>query len=128
MQERGGSLGSLHTGHSEDFIRPLDEPDNQQVIVLRPQGPGVTVETFANYLVSDASKAEHLAKARDEIYQSAIEINDQDEVLLAALHSTRSMDVGGKTQLNEAWDQTNARFQRIWAHKLLAGLDAEPAP
>jgi phenylpropionate dioxygenase-like ring-hydroxylating dioxygenase large terminal subunit len=106
----------------------LVEPDNQQVIVLRPQGPGVTVETFANYLVSDASQSEDLAKARDEIYREAIEVNDQDEVLLAALHRTRSMDVGSKTELNQAWDQTIARFQRIWADKLLAGLDAEPAP
>ena len=103
----------------------LVEPDCQQVIVLRPQVPGVTLETFANYLVSDASQSENLAKPRDEMQQSSLEINDQDAALLARLHLTRSMDVGGKTQLTQAWDQTNGRFQRIWARKLLAGLHAE---
>ena len=39
----------------------LVEPDCQQVIVLRPQSPGVTHETFANYLVSDASQTDDLA-------------------------------------------------------------------
>ncbi len=100
----------------------LVEPDNQQVIVLRPQSPGVTHETFANYLVSDASQTGDLAKMRDEYYRSAIEINDQDAALLASLQSTRSMDVGGETQLTQAWDQTVQRFQRIWARKLLTGL------
>jgi phenylpropionate dioxygenase-like ring-hydroxylating dioxygenase large terminal subunit len=100
----------------------LVEPDNQQVIVLRPQSPGVTHETFANYLVSDASQTEDLAKERDEIYRESIEINDQDAALLARLQLTRSMDVGGKTQLTQAWDQTNRRFQRLWARKLLDGL------
>ncbi|MCH7869169.1 MAG: aromatic ring-hydroxylating dioxygenase subunit alpha [Myxococcales bacterium] len=100
----------------------LVEPDNQQVIVLRPQSPGVTHETFANYLVSDASQTEDLAKVRDEMYRSAIEINDQDAVLLAGLQLTRSMDVGGETQLTQAWDRTNRRFQRLWARKLLAGV------
>ncbi len=95
------------------------------MIVLRPQAPGVTLETFANYLVSDASQSENLAKSRDELQQSALEINDQDAALLASLHLTRSMDVGGKTQLAQAWDRTNGRFQRIWARKLLADLDAE---
>ncbi len=30
------------------------------------------------------------------------------------------MDVGGKTQLNPAWDQAIRRFQRLWARKLLS--------
>jgi phenylpropionate dioxygenase-like ring-hydroxylating dioxygenase large terminal subunit len=100
----------------------LVEPDNQQVIVLRPQAPGVTHETFANYLVSDASGTERLAKARDEMYHAAIEINDQDAALLARLQPTRSMDVGGETRPAPAWDRACERFQRIWARKLLAGL------
>ncbi len=101
----------------------LVEPDNQQVIVLRPQAPGLTHETFANYLVSDASQTQDLAKARDEIYRSAIEINDQDAKLLARVQSTRSMDLGGSTQLTQAWDQTIGHFQRMWAVKLLVGLE-----
>ena len=100
----------------------LVEPDNQQVIVLRPQSAGITHETFANYLVSDASQTDDLAKQRDEIYQASIEINDQDAALLARLQLTRSMDVGGETVLTQAWDQTNRRFQRLWARKLLSGL------
>jgi phenylpropionate dioxygenase-like ring-hydroxylating dioxygenase large terminal subunit len=100
----------------------LVEPDFQQVIVLRPQSSGVTHETFANYLVSDASQEEDLAKERKESYRTSIEVNDQDAVLLAGLQLTRSMDVGGDTQLVEAWDRSNRRFQRLWARKLLAGL------
>jgi phenylpropionate dioxygenase-like ring-hydroxylating dioxygenase large terminal subunit len=98
----------------------LVEPDNQQVIVLRPQSPGITHETFANYLVSDASQTEELAKERDELYQSAIEINDQDASLLARLQMTRSMDVGDQTQLAPEWDLAVQRFQRRWARKLLS--------
>jgi phenylpropionate dioxygenase-like ring-hydroxylating dioxygenase large terminal subunit len=99
----------------------LVEPEFQQVIVLRPQAPGVTHETFANYLVSEASASEELAKVRDEAACASVEVNDQDAALLASLQQTRSMDVGGDTQLNQAWDQTVRRFQRIWARKLLAG-------
>jgi phenylpropionate dioxygenase-like ring-hydroxylating dioxygenase large terminal subunit len=98
----------------------LVEPDSQQVIVLRPQTPGVTLETFANYIVSDESQSEELAKERDEMYQSAIQVNDQDAALLAGLQLTRAMDVGASTQLSQAWDRTHQRFQRIWARKLLA--------
>ena len=104
----------------------LVEPEDQQVIVLRPQSAAVTHETFANYLVSDASQTEALAKERDELYREAIEINDQDASLLAGQQLTRAMDVGGKTHLTQAWDQTNRRFQRLWAQRLLAGLEREP--
>jgi phenylpropionate dioxygenase-like ring-hydroxylating dioxygenase large terminal subunit len=115
----------------------LVEPDNQQVIVLRPQASGVTLETFANYVVSgavvsgavvsgavvpDAFETEELAKERDELRRQAVEVNDQDAVLLARLQPSRAMDVGGNTQLCSAWDQTNLRFQRLWARKLLAGV------
>jgi phenylpropionate dioxygenase-like ring-hydroxylating dioxygenase large terminal subunit len=100
----------------------LVEPDVQQVIVLRPQSPGLTHETFANYVVSDASQREDLAKVRNESYESSIEINDQDAALLASLQATRSMDVGAETHLTQAWDQTIRRFQRHWARKLLRGL------
>jgi phenylpropionate dioxygenase-like ring-hydroxylating dioxygenase large terminal subunit len=102
----------------------LVEPDVQQVIVLRPQSAGLTHETFANYLASDASQTEDLAKERDETYRLSVEVNDQDAALLAGLQSTRSMDVGGRTRLNQAWDQTIRRFQRLWARKLLTGLGA----
>jgi choline monooxygenase len=101
----------------------LVEPDFQQVIVLRPESAGVTHETFANYLVADASQTDALAKDRDEMYREAIEVNDQDAVLLAGLQLTRSMDVGGETHLTQAWDRTNQRFQRLWARKLLASLE-----
>ena len=101
----------------------LVEPDNQQVIVLRPEGPALTRETFANYLVSDASQAEALAKDRQDVHREAIKINDQDAVILASLQQTRSMDVGGETQPTQAWDAANRRFQRLWSQKLLACLD-----
>jgi choline monooxygenase len=102
----------------------LVEPEFQQVIVLRPQSPGVTHETFANYLVSDASQTEALAKEREEWHQQSVEVNDQDSALLAGLQLTRSMDVGGETELNRDWDETNRRFQENWARKLLSRLEA----
>jgi phenylpropionate dioxygenase-like ring-hydroxylating dioxygenase large terminal subunit len=97
----------------------LVEPDFQQVIVLRPQDPGVTQETFANYLATEASASGDLAKEREESARSSVEINDQDAALLTSLQRTRSMDVGGDTQLSQAWDLTVQRFQRMWARKLL---------
>ncbi len=103
----------------------LVEPEFQQVVVLRPQSAGVTHETFANYVVSDASQTEALAKEREESYRSSIEINDQDAALLARLQSTRSMDVGEKTHLTQSWDRTNQRFQRLWTRKLLSGVGLE---
>ena len=75
--------------------------------------------------MSDASQTEALAKEREESYQSSIEINVQDAALLARLQSTRSMDVGGKTHLTQAWDRTNQRFQRLWVRKLLSGVGLE---
>lgn len=98
----------------------LVEPDNQQVIVLRPQDPERTDETFANYVVSDAAMRDELAEDRSELYESAILVNDQDAALLANLQRSRSMDVGAETQLAPAWDQTVQRFQRCWAARLLA--------
>jgi hypothetical protein len=89
--------------------------------VLRPQSAEVTSETFANYVVGDASQAESLAEERAELRREALDANDQDAGLLAGLQLTRSMDVGGDTQPTESWDTTPQRFQRIWARKLLAG-------
>ena len=98
----------------------LVEPEFQQVIVLRPQGPGITEETFANYVVSDASQVDELKDYRGETHQIAKEVNDQDAVLLAGLQQARSMEVGRETQLCQAWDRTQRRFQRLWARKLVA--------
>ena len=97
------------------------EPNCSQVIVLRPQSAGVTSETFANYIVSDASLSKSLAADRAELRKESLKVNDQDAILLAGLQQTRSMDVGGDTQPSEAWDVTPQRFQRIWARKVLAG-------
>ena len=91
-----------------------------QVIVLRTQSAGVTSETFADYVVSDASQVEALAETLAEARRESLEVNDQDAALLAGLQQTRSMDVGGDTQPSEAWDTTPQRFQRIWARRLLA--------
>ena len=77
-------------------------------------------ETFANYLVSDASQANSLADERAEMRRLSLEVNDQDAALLAGLQLSRSMDVGGDTQPTEEWDTTPQRFQRIWARKVLA--------
>ena len=99
----------------------LVEPDNQQVIVLRPQAPGLTHQTFANYLVSEASRAPELADARAELYRSAVEINEQDLKLLAGLQQSRSMDVSEFLRPTAAWDESNLRFQRLWAREFLAG-------
>ncbi len=71
--------------------------------------------------MSDASQAESLAEERTELRRDSLEVNDQDASLLAGLQLTRSMDVGGDTQLSEAWDVTIQRFQRIWARRVLAG-------
>ncbi len=101
----------------------LVEPEVQQVIVLRPQAPGVTHETFANYLVSDRSQTDDLAKEREETYRSSVLINDQDAALLALLQPTRSMALGGHTHLTRAWDETIRRFQRLWTDRLLAAAD-----
>lgn len=100
----------------------LVEPDNQQVIVLRPQAPGVTHQTFANYLVSDASQVPELADARDELYQSAVQINEQDLKLLAGLQQARSMNLSDFLRPAAAWDDSNLRFQRLWAREFLAAL------
>ena len=98
----------------------LVEPDCSQVIVWRPQSAGVTSETFANYVVSDASQAEELAGERAELRQQSLEINDQDAALFAGLQQTRMMDIGGDTQPAEAWDTAPQRFQHIWGRRLLA--------
>ena len=97
------------------------EPDSQQVIVLRPQAPGLTHQTFANYLVSDASRAPELADARAELYRSAVEINEQDLKLLAGLQQARSMDLAEFLRPTAAWDASNLRFQRLWAQEFLVG-------
>jgi len=97
------------------------EPDNQQVIVLRPQSPECTEETFANYVVSDASQREELAAERAEYHRSALLVNDQDAALLAGLQQARSMDVGGQIRPSPSWDQTHLRFQRAWATRMLGG-------
>lgn len=54
------------------------------------------------------------------MHRWATEVNDQDAALLAGLQQARSMEVGGETQLCQAWDRTHRRFQRLWARKLVA--------
>jgi phenylpropionate dioxygenase-like ring-hydroxylating dioxygenase large terminal subunit len=97
------------------------EPDCQQTIVLRPQSAGVMTQTLATYVVSDASQVEARAEERKELRREAMEVNDEDAVLLAALQQTRSMEIAGETVPSEAWDTTPQRFQQLWVRKLLAG-------
>ena len=97
----------------------LVEPEFQQVIVLRPQSPEITHETFANYLATDASQTDALAEIRAESIRDSILVNDQDSALLARLQLTRSMDVASNTVLTPSWDLANQRFQRTWAKRLL---------
>jgi phenylpropionate dioxygenase-like ring-hydroxylating dioxygenase large terminal subunit len=102
----------------------LVEPDNSQVITLRPQGAGVTHESFAVYVATDASQAEEFAELREEYDRSSNEVNGQDKQLLESLQKTRAMEVGGDTQPSREWDQTVLRFQRIWSESLIGTEDA----
>jgi choline monooxygenase len=102
----------------------LVEPDNSQIITLRPQSAGVTEESFVNYVATDASQTEEMAEARAAYDQSSNEVNEQDKALLENLQRSRSMDVGGDTQMSQEWDQTMLRFQRIWTGALLGDPDA----
>jgi phenylpropionate dioxygenase-like ring-hydroxylating dioxygenase large terminal subunit len=97
----------------------LVEPECSQVITLRPQGAGVTHESFANYVATDASQTDEMAELRDEWHRSSNEVNEQDVVLLEGLQRSRAMDAGDETRLSKDWDQTVSRFQRIWSEALV---------
>ena len=102
----------------------LVEPDGSQVITLRPQGAGMTHESFANYVATDASQTDEMAELRDEWHQSSNEVNKQDVKLLEGLQKSRAMDASGETQLSKEWDQTVSRFQRIWSEALIRASSA----
>jgi len=102
----------------------LVEPDSSQVITLRPQGAGVTHESFANYVATDASQTDEMAELRDIYHQSSNEVNEQDVKLLEGLQKSRAMDAGGDTRLSKEWDQTVLRFQRIWSETLVGTSSA----
>jgi phenylpropionate dioxygenase-like ring-hydroxylating dioxygenase large terminal subunit len=102
----------------------LVEPDNSQVITLRPQGAGVTHESFANYVVTDASLSDEMAEFRDEYHQSSNLVNEQDVKLLEGLQKSRAMDAANGTQMSKEWDQTVSRFQRIWSDALVGTPNA----
>jgi phenylpropionate dioxygenase-like ring-hydroxylating dioxygenase large terminal subunit len=97
----------------------LVEPESSQVITLRPQGAGVTHESFANYVATDASQTDEMAELRAEWHRSSNKVNEQDVVLLEGLQRSRAMDAGDETRLSKDWDQTVSRFQRIWSEALV---------
>jgi choline monooxygenase len=103
----------------------LVEPDNAQVITLRPQGAGVTHESFANYVATDAAQTDQMAELRNLYHQSGNEVNKQDVKLLESLQKSRAMDAGDETRLAKEWDQTVSRFQRIWSEALTGTSTAE---
>lgn len=103
----------------------LVEPESSQVITLRPQGAGVTHESFANYVATDASQTDEMAELREEWHRSSNEVNEQDVKLLEGLQRSRAMDAGGDTRLSKEWDQTVSRFQRIWSEALVGASSAE---
>ena len=103
----------------------LVEPDNSQVITLRPQGAGLTHESFANYVATDAAQTDEMAELRDGYHESSNEVNEQDVKLLESLQKSRAMDVGGDTRISKEWDQTVLRFQRIWSEALLETPSAD---
>jgi phenylpropionate dioxygenase-like ring-hydroxylating dioxygenase large terminal subunit len=88
----------------------LVECDFQQVITLRPQGAGITHETFADYVPGQPSSEEE----KMEMIAFSQGVNDQDETLLNRLQLSRSMDIADKTHMSSAWDQSPARFQQTW--------------
>ena len=101
----------------------LVEPDNQQVITVRPQSATHSHETFADYLpgapVSEAERESMLAFSQH--------INEQDKRLLEAMQPARAMPVGDQTQLNRSWDQAVSRFQLRWRQCMdAAGKDGTP--
>jgi phenylpropionate dioxygenase-like ring-hydroxylating dioxygenase large terminal subunit len=103
----------------------LVEPDSSQVITLRPQGAGVTHESFANYVATDASQTDEMAELRCEYHQSSNQVNEQDVKLLEGLQRSRAMDAASETQISIEWDQTVLRFQRIWSEALVGAPNAE---
>ncbi len=102
----------------------LVEPDNSQVITVRPQGAGLTHESFANYVATDASQTDEMAELRDIYHQSSNEVNQQDVKLLEGLQKSRAMDAGGDTRISKDWDQTVLQFQRIWSETLVGASSA----
>jgi choline monooxygenase len=102
----------------------LVEPDNSQIITLRPQGAGVTHESFANYVATDASQTDEMAEFRNEYHQSGNQVNEQDVKLLEGLQRSRAMDAANETQMSKEWDQTVSRFQRIWSDALVGAPNA----
>lgn len=102
----------------------LVEPDNSQVISLRPQGAGLTHESFANYVATDASQTDEMAELREIYHQSSNEVNQQDVKLLEGLQKSRAMDAGGDTRISKEWDQTVLRFQQIWCETLVGASSA----
>ncbi len=104
----------------------LVEPDNQQVITVRPQSATRSHETFADYLAGPPASEEE----RQSMLAFSQHINEQDKQLLETMQPARAMPVGDQTQLNRSWDQTVSRFQRRW-RQCMAAADkdgSQPAP
>ena len=102
----------------------LVEPDFQQVIVLRPQGPNLTHETFAGYVVSDEALSGERAELREEMKDLSLEVNVQDVALLEQLQKSRSMPQAVATRMAPEWDQTVFAFEKIWARVMLGASES----
>ncbi|MCY4364372.1 MAG: aromatic ring-hydroxylating dioxygenase subunit alpha [Gammaproteobacteria bacterium] len=89
-------------------------PSWLQLISLAPQGPALTHELLAGYLVGDAMMSDSLEEYRAGFAELLNEINTQDVVILEKLQAGRKTAAADHGQYAPYWDQLSERLaQRI---------------
>ena len=89
-------------------------PNWLQLISLAPQGPALTRELLAGYLVGDEMMAESRKEFRAGFSDLLDEINTQDIAILEKLQAGRNTTAADHGRYAPYWDQLSERFaQRI---------------
>ncbi len=89
-------------------------PSWLQLISLAPQGPALTQELLAGYLVGDDMMSNSLEEFRAGFSDLLNEVNTQDVVILEKLQAGRNTTAADHGQYAPYWDQLSERLaQRI---------------
>ena len=96
-------------------------PDQVDVFVCTPTGPGRCRETIALYFVGDGAEDERYRSAREHVVKNWHDLNQEDIGIIERMQAGRYSDGFDGGVLSPYWDPVQQHFARLMHDSIAAG-------
>lgn len=88
-------------------------PDQVDVLIVTPQGPGRSRETIALYFIGDGADAAQYESARNHVIQNWHDLNHEDIGVIERMQAGRASEGFDGGVLSPYWDPVQQQFARL---------------